>query len=144
MPSQVAATPMPAATAAARTGPLATRSAVAAGPVSSAVLSTAPMSTGDSATETASGSRKADAAARAGGQGAPELVDADQEGAGPSGGGDVRQRVAGERLAPGHREHPGHGRGDGDDGPDGQRDVHRSAAEEAGLDDVPEHVHRTT
>ena len=66
MPSQVAATPMPAATAAARTGPLVTRSAVAAGPISSAVLSTAPMTTADSATETASAIRKAAPTARTG------------------------------------------------------------------------------
>ena len=57
MPSQMAATPMPAATAIARTGPFATRSAVAAGPISSAVLSTAPMITADSATDTASAIR---------------------------------------------------------------------------------------
>ena len=57
MPSQVASTPMPAATAAARTGPFATRSAVAAGPISRAVLSTAPMITADSATEMASAMR---------------------------------------------------------------------------------------
>src|SRR6266571_48123 len=166
MPSQVAATPMPAATAAARTGPLVTRSAVAAGPISSAVLSTAPMTTADSATETASAIRKAAPTARTGtpraaarsglselssstrasaeGQVAPELVQAHEEGARSPGGGDVGQRVAGERLAAGHREHAGHGRGDRDDGADGQRDVHRPAAEEAGLDDVAQETHRIT
>ena len=57
MPIQMAATPRPAAVTIARTGPLATRSAVAAGPISSAVLSTAPMITADSATVTASAIR---------------------------------------------------------------------------------------
>src|SRR5438477_419773 len=141
MPSQVAATPMPAATAAARTGPLVTRSAVAAGPISSAVLSTAPMITADSATETASAIRKAAPTARTG---TPRA-------AARSGLSDLSRStrasaitVAGERLAAGHREHPGHRRSDGDDGPDGERDVHRPAAEEAGLDDVPQDVHDVT
>ena len=53
IPSQVAITPVSAAVAMARTGPRATRSAVAAGPISSAVLSTAPMATADSETDTA-------------------------------------------------------------------------------------------
>ena len=66
MPIQMAATPMPAAAAVARTGPLATRSAVAAGPMSSAVLSTEPMITADSATDTASAIRKAAPTARTG------------------------------------------------------------------------------
>ncbi len=57
MPSQVATTPISAETAIARTGPLAIRSAVAAGPISSAVLSTAPMATADSETEMASAIR---------------------------------------------------------------------------------------
>src|SRR5438105_11495829 len=57
---------MPAATAAARTGPFATRSAVAAGPMSSAVLSTAPMTMADSATDTPSAIRKAAPTARTG------------------------------------------------------------------------------
>ena len=48
---------MPAAAAVARTGPFATRSAVAAGPISSAVLRIAPMITADSATEMASAIR---------------------------------------------------------------------------------------
>ena len=43
------------------------------------------------------------------GQVAPELVDADQERARTPGGGDVGQRVTGERLSPGHGEHPDHG-----------------------------------
>src|SRR5208282_2752523 len=78
---------------------------------------------------------------------APELVEADQEGPGPPGGGDVREGMAGERLPARHREHADDGGGDGDDGPDGQRDVHRPAGEEAGLEDVPEqvaHGHPTT
>src|SRR5262249_35428046 len=81
------------------------------------------------------------------GEGGAGWGEGDGGGAGPSGGGDVGQRMPGERLAAGHREHAGHGRGDGDDGADGQRDVHRPAAEEAGLDDVPQDVHdvhRTT
>ena len=74
---------------------------------------------------------------RAEGQVAPELVDADQERAGASGGGDVGQRVAGERLPAHDREDADDGRGDGDDGPDGQRHVHGPAGEEARLEDVP-------
>ena len=50
----------------ARTGLLASRSAVAAGPTSSAVLSTAPMITADSATDTASAIRNAAPTARTG------------------------------------------------------------------------------
>src|SRR5204862_181012 len=123
MPSQVAATPLPAATAAARTVPLVTRSAV---PAAAALDADHLHERGR---------------ARAERQVTPELVQAHQEGARSPGGGDVGQRVAGERLAAGHREHAGHGRGDGDDGPDGQRDVHRPAAEEAGLDNVPQDVH---
>jgi hypothetical protein len=57
MPSQTASTPIPAAVSTALTGLRASRSAVAAGPMSSAVLSTAPMITADSATETASAIR---------------------------------------------------------------------------------------
>ena len=57
MPSQVASTPMPAAVTAALTGPFTRRRAVAAGPISSAVLSTAPMITADRATDTASAIR---------------------------------------------------------------------------------------
>ena len=57
MPIQVTATPISAAVTMARTGPLAMRSAAAAGPISSAVLSTAPMATEDSDTEMASAIR---------------------------------------------------------------------------------------
>ncbi len=66
MPSQTASTPMPAAVTIARTGPLTSRSAVAAGPTSSAVLSTAPMITAESATDTASAIRKSAPTARTG------------------------------------------------------------------------------
>ena len=57
IPSQVAITPISAAAAMARTGPLAIRRAVAAGPISSAVLSTAPMATADSETDMARATR---------------------------------------------------------------------------------------
>src|SRR5215469_5097209 len=57
MPSQVAVSPVTAATAIALTGLFATRSAVAAGPISNAVDSTAPIATADSDTETASAVR---------------------------------------------------------------------------------------
>src|SRR6202021_1818585 len=70
------------------------------------------------------------------GQVTPELVDAEQERAGAAGGGDVGQRVAGERLAPGHGEHAHHGRGDRDHRADGQGYVDRPAGEEARLEDV--------
>ena len=53
MPSQMATTPSPAARITAFRGLFASRSAVAAGPMSRAVLSTAPMITADSATDTA-------------------------------------------------------------------------------------------
>ena len=66
MPSQVIAVPISAAAAIARPGLLATRSAVAAGPISSAVLSTAPMTTADSDTATASAARYAIPTARTG------------------------------------------------------------------------------
>src|SRR6202030_3934813 len=46
------------------------------------------------------------------------------------------QRVAGERLAPGHGEHAHHGRGDRDHRADGQGYVDRPAGEEAGFEDV--------
>jgi hypothetical protein len=81
--------------------------------------------------------------ARAEGEVAPELVDADQEGARTAGGGDVRQGMAGERLPAGNREHAHDGRRHRDDGPDGQRDVDRPAAEEARLEDVPDQVAHT-
>ncbi len=57
MPIQVAAVPMAAAAAIALPGLLASRSAVAAGPISSAVDSTAPIATADSETATASVAR---------------------------------------------------------------------------------------
>src|ERR1700733_3996997 len=66
MPIQMASTPDPAAVIIALTGLLARRSAVAAGPTSSAVLSTAPMITADSATDTASAIRKSAPTARTG------------------------------------------------------------------------------
>src|SRR5208282_3419758 len=78
---------------------------------------------------------------------APELVKADQEGPGTSGGGDVGQGMAGERLPARHGEHADDGGRHGDDGPDREGDVHRPAAEEAGLEDVPDqvtHDHLTT
>ena len=57
MPSQVAAIPMAAAIAIARPGLLVRRSAVAAGPISSAVPRIAPMLSAASATATASARR---------------------------------------------------------------------------------------
>src|ERR1700761_5159371 len=66
MPIQVTATPITAAVNMARTGLLAMRSAVAAGPISSAVLSTAPMATEDRDTEMASATRYAAPTARTG------------------------------------------------------------------------------
>ena len=66
MPIQTASTPRTAAVTTALIGLLASRSAVAAGPMSSAVLSTAPMITADSATETARAMRKAAPTARTG------------------------------------------------------------------------------
>ena len=57
MPSQVAARPVSAEAAMARAGLLVTRSAVADGPISSAVDSTAPIATAASDTDTASAAR---------------------------------------------------------------------------------------
>ena len=57
MPSQVAATPVSAEAAIAQPGLLVIRSAVADGPISSAVESTAPIATAASETETASAAR---------------------------------------------------------------------------------------
>ena len=70
---------------------------------------------------------------------APELVEADQEGPGtPAVAMSARECPA--TTAARHGEHADDGGGDGDHGPDGQGDVHRPAAEEAGLEDVPEQV----
>src|ERR1700741_2839021 len=66
MPSPGTALPISPAPATARPGLLATRNAVAAGPISSSVLSTAPMTTADSDPATASAARYAMPTARTG------------------------------------------------------------------------------
>ena len=55
--------------------------------------------------------------------------------AGPSGGGDVGERMAGEGLAPDHGEDADDGRDDRRDRADDGRGVDRAAREEAGLEE---------